>query len=126
MIPFYVGQKVTLKDPVPHGWQISAAEVGPEFGVVYTIRSMTTIGLRFHEITNPPIDTSDGFLERAFVARNFRPVVERPTDISIFKKMLNPTDYEKAMFIMNDAIHDALVNDFIRSGRKLKPSKAPI
>ena len=71
-------------------------EIGPVFGEVYTIRDIRCfafgVGLLFCELKNPPLYGIEGH----FCQSVFRPVVERKTDISIFKKMLTPSDAEVA------------------------------
>lgn len=96
---FVVGQKVVLIKPFPDH-EIERAEADgvilPSMAVVYTVRDIEPgvglyvgrFALRFIELVNPP-HHSNG-LEPAFVHTMFRPVVERKTDISIFKRMLTP------------------------------------
>lgn len=105
MIPFYVGQKVTMK-PTPPGWNwaLWKGEIGPKFGHVYTIRSIFLNGLRFVEIINPPIDTKEGFHECTFFPSRFRPALERPTDISFFERLLNPTPEELDQFNLDETV----------------------
>jgi hypothetical protein len=45
------------------------------------------LGLKFYELVYPLLP---GGFEYSFVSTSFRPVVDRKTDISIFKKMLAP------------------------------------
>jgi hypothetical protein len=70
----------------------------PVKGSVYTIRAFVegltldgqiAEGLIFEEIVNP---ISARGIEYSFKPIRFRPVVERKTDISIFTRMLNPTN----------------------------------
>lgn len=77
-----------------------AAEIGiklPVKGVVYTVRSVEIVyagqtHIKLHEIVNAPVQYGDvGLREQAFCHTSFEPVVERKTDISCFKAMLNPT-----------------------------------
>jgi hypothetical protein len=96
---FRVGQKVIC---VGHGrWSCyGRAPYVPVTGGIYTIRWTGVCSghpcLRFHELINPPYRWRDGFLECAFRiqnrdgAINFRPLVTRKTDISIFQRMLVP------------------------------------
>lgn len=96
---FDVGQKVVLARPFGYSSLYRAEEDGvtlPVKGVVYTIREFDDqrsagfeLALRVNEITNVP-HYSNG-LEPSFVVSLFEPVVERKTDISIFKAMLNPS-----------------------------------
>lgn len=87
MANFRVGQRVTPKRS--GSWRallsrriFAEGEEAPMFGRIYTIIEIatTTFGtvLRFPEF------------QQRFDAEEFRPVVERKTDISIFTKMLNP------------------------------------
>lgn len=93
---FHVGQKVTLKNDEP--WIRDANEICPAFGEVYTIHEIIAcsesaigFGLGLVEIRNTPHDYEGlGFRETVFPAEEFRPVVERKTDISIFTAMLTP------------------------------------
>jgi hypothetical protein len=98
---FHVGQNVTMIQT----WEQYLAgavnvnlpepdETIPEFGRVYTIRAVSLMWgrefLRFVEIVNPIKLFVEGLDEVVFPARNFRPVIERKTDISIFTSMLTP------------------------------------
>jgi hypothetical protein len=66
----------------------------PDKDGVYVIRefddSGSEPGLRLREIVNAPMQHTNvaGLIEPAFPVRYFRPVVSRPTDISLFTKML--------------------------------------
>ena len=88
---FYVGQKVVCVDD--RRGEADHSEITPVKCQIYTVRDVVEwrgqFGLRVHEILNP-VDPWLGE-ERAFYASRFRPVVERKTDISIFKAMLNPS-----------------------------------
>ena len=88
---FRVGQRVVCVDATWRNRKITCVLTK---GVVYTIRGFCEtsggfIGLLLEEIIQP-----DGFLEngqeRGFYKDRFRPIVERKTDISIFKAMLTP------------------------------------
>lgn len=94
---FYVGQKVVCVDDAVtssrRGW-FSAPNVKPTIGKVYTVRAVGEsvegfLGLRLHEL-NLCGKRGDGlfFIDNFYRASRFRPVVERKTDISIFKKIL--------------------------------------
>lgn len=89
---FHVGQRVTLKNPLPEAPYYG--EAAPMFGAVYTIRAIDDyscgVGLRFEEIHNKPNPYSVGTVEVAFRVEYFRPVVERKADIAIFQAMLTP------------------------------------
>jgi hypothetical protein len=90
---FYVGQKVVC---VNAGWLLSenlnpvSAEMSLTEGRVYTVvkirRERGVAGVRLAEADAAPC--------WGFLAERFRPVVERKTDISIFKAMLNPKTVE--------------------------------
>lgn len=84
---FRVGQKVVCIDSDDYGVTIE--------GKVYTIASVMPRGrsdrdgaicpgITLHEV--PPPTPHHGF-----DSRRFRPVVERKTDISVFKSMLTPS-----------------------------------
>lgn len=87
---FHSGQRVTLKRVCK--WRKTEPDRPyyyhgpfPEFGVVYVVS----------RIENPPglgcFLVLREFSDRAlFLADHFRPVVDRPTDISIFTRMLEP------------------------------------
>ena len=91
---FYVGQRVVYIGDGICGPEYSHLNIiMPVKNGIYTIREFTFYdgpGLRVVEIVNPPIDTTYGYLEVCWVQNNFRPFVERKTDISIFQKMLLP------------------------------------
>jgi hypothetical protein len=99
MAHFHVGQKVTVFKPFPACEIQRAKDEGvtlPVLGVVYTVRGMepgvwnsNETFIRLAEIVNGP-HVEDG-IEPSFSATRFRPVIERKTDISIFKAMLNPS-----------------------------------
>lgn len=95
---FQVGQKVVcVDDTFKDGYERLVKT--PVKGQVYTIRqlfkfkactgSVATIVL-LEEIVNPVQQWDAGVMEAGFVPRRFRPVVQRKTDISIFKSLLNP------------------------------------
>lgn len=103
MANFHVGQKVVCVRPSPLDPLVlhmlaSIGCVWPSIGQALTIRDVyigsfrgqPEVFLKFREIVNPPVHCPDGFREGGFIANRFRPVVERKTDISIFKAMLNP------------------------------------
>lgn len=96
---FRVGQKVVLVRPFGQLSLARAKQDGvilPSKGPVYTIRSFDdqrehgfALAILLNEITNPP-HYSNG-LESSFCLSLFEAVVDRKTDISIFKAMLNPS-----------------------------------
>lgn len=99
---FHVGQKVVC---LRKKWSVEAhpnleGVTFPVFNRVYTIRNMdylrTSYGegvvLWFREIRNPVVKFRDLTpMEAGFAARDFRPLRERKTDISIFTSMLTTT-----------------------------------
>lgn len=94
---FYVGQKVEC---IGHPETVHSyyGEIIPEVGAIYTVRNIHFIKdreqLRFVEIVNPINYYDSGPDECCFTAKFFRPIVERKTDISIFKAMLTPKSEE--------------------------------
>jgi len=98
---FRVGQKVVCIET----WSLNGTgygdEIGPIEGKIYTIRSIGVgfnshypdrLQVRLVEISNESrlYGGDRAKYEPAFGAYRFRPVVERKTDISIFKAMLTP------------------------------------
>lgn len=94
---FYVGQKVVC---VGNPAKIKAffGEAYPHIGGVFTIREIIQHAngesFRLVEIVNKAAPYVEGYMECYFRAKYFRPVVERKTDISIFKAMLTPKTVE--------------------------------
>lgn len=95
---FHVGQKIVLAKSFGALSTLRAAADGvvlPVEGEIYTLRefdpdmSNGILCIRLVEVRNAP-HIEDG-LEPSFEAALFRPVVERKTDISCFKAMLNPS-----------------------------------
>lgn len=88
-----VGQKVVriggvIAEYLPAKW--------PEMGKVYTVRTINVWDgydtlITLEEIDNSHMVPEYGKIEPGFQAKHFRPVIERKTDISIFKAMLNPS-----------------------------------
>ncbi len=101
MCNFRVGQKVVLVDDSTRGEGLPAKVFGfavPRRGEVYTVRFVGTVGfgrksvLLLEEINNHHAAMMLGLvIEPALAADRFRPVVERKTDIEIFRRMLNTT-----------------------------------
>lgn len=85
---FTVGQKVVCLSGENHPvlWT-------PKTGAIYTIRSVFVWNekayIRLQEHSSDRCDGPWG--EGGWDATRFRPVVERKTDISVFKAMLNPS-----------------------------------
>lgn len=93
MTQFHVGQKVVCIRDLSPLCQFYG-ETAPVVGEVYTVRAVKGfsrgIGLHFKEIRNKwHWYRLFLYCECWFVGKCFRPVVERKTDISIFKAMLN-------------------------------------
>lgn len=101
MCNFTVGQKVVCK-------RVKLSEAAkrvrfkcPLVGGVYTIRAINDWGddyvlLRFHELDNSDlIGSVDGYIEPGFCSRYFEPLVERKTDISALKSLLNTKPHDK-------------------------------
>ena len=93
MSNFRVDQKVVCIDD---DWGSAPLEgqvqYWPKKNDVYTVRAITVNGngkvfIRLREIMNPETDKHH---EAEFWAECFRPVVERKTDISVFRKLLQP------------------------------------
>lgn len=93
MSNFRVGQKVVCIDDVWPPYRHPLILLRPVHGEVYTIRFIEPaaygIGVLLEEIRNHPSVFRDGAGEPGFLARRFRPLIERKTDISIFTEMLN-------------------------------------
>ena len=90
---FYVGQKVvcikrglwmkntnTCLAPGPH----------PVYGQIYTVSD-----IMLARDGTPVIRLVEIGSVRPFAASRFRPAVEKPCDISVFTKMLTPTEKER-------------------------------
>lgn len=93
MSNFSVGQKVVCVDD---SWArlFRLLFATPRRGVVYTVRGKVVwagdAGLLLVEVVNPPTTFCDGtFGEVAFGVCAFRPLVSRPTDISVFREILD-------------------------------------
>lgn len=94
---FQIGQKVVCVAETSCGGY--GDEILPVVGAVYTVRGIDLnrsgckcpTGLWLCEIRNKERYYTDGLDECSFASDRFRPLIERKTDISIFKKMLTPT-----------------------------------
>ncbi len=75
----------------------------PVHNGIYTIRHIvfeavvkdtgeTVYAFLLEEIKNPPVETAEGWMEPNFLSVDFRPLVERKTDISVFEKLLLPNE----------------------------------
>lgn len=97
---FYVGQKVQHV-PIFGNWNNFERrfpdQTHPVPNGIYTIREIyleiddsgdETVAVKLKEIVNPIREYSTGYKEMGWVAVEFKPLEEKKTDISIFKKML--------------------------------------
>lgn len=97
MCNFRVGQKVVCKRVKIAEFAMSISFQCPLVGAIYTIRAINDWGggrvlLRFYELDNSHlIGLHGGTVEPGFPYTYFAPVVERKTDIEIFRAMLNTT-----------------------------------
>lgn len=102
MSNFRVGQKVVCEDAFVwrvRGGKSERSVTGLRVGAVYTICAIrylpdaTYRGFAGNYVLDLVEVKPDGSWRgsKGFAARRFRPVVERKTDISIFKAMLNPS-----------------------------------
>lgn len=87
---FYVGQRVVCVDDSPAS---DGCHVELKLGSVYTVSEahwcdIYDWGVLVIEAPRPP---ERPYFSPFYKGQRFRPVVERKTDISIFKAMLNPS-----------------------------------
>jgi len=106
MTQFHVGQKVVCvnaseMDEAPVGVRIVGDLDGLRKGAIYTVRSIYIdhvwggACIRLHEIERRPLSFFNGqYFESGYDPSRFRPIIERKTDISIFRAMLNPQKTE--------------------------------
>lgn len=104
MCNFRIGQKVVCinddRTP-PAGHQVLSPMILPDVGKVYTVRNVLpghvsgVPCIALDEIPDQQVDVLvHGVLrigDLVFTAEAFRPVVDKKTDISIFKAMLTPS-----------------------------------
>lgn len=102
MNTFYTGQKVVCIDDsnVPGEWGASVSEELHK-GKIYTVRwigmwtsyvdPVPILGVRLEELYR---DIGDGRGDVPFYAWRFRPLLEKKTDISIFRSLLNPARHK--------------------------------
>ncbi len=85
-----IGQKVVCINDVGGGRRLNANEIYPVKGTVYTIRGFKDKdALWLYEIRNKEQKYVDGFSELSFYAKHFRPIIDRPTDISFAYQILS-------------------------------------
>lgn len=86
---WFVGMKVVCVGRIICA---NGIEAYPVNGQVYTIRTITAydegVFIRLKEIVNPVLSYANGVEECDFHVEGFRPLQQRPTDISIFTAML--------------------------------------
>ena len=99
---FVVGQKVVCiaSDGGMEGFEVLSTYDQPIVGKIYTIRDVkigaiqNRVGLKFVEINDQRVFVRNGIVSGSvsilWEPTNFRPLNQRPTDISIFKAMLTP------------------------------------
>lgn len=87
---FRIGQKVVCVDASPY-YCTPRVSTSLRLNAVYTIRALHDL----YGITCVSVEEIEGGIEHAFAATRFRPVVTRKTDISIFTKLLTPTEPER-------------------------------
>jgi hypothetical protein len=85
---FYVGQKVVCVDATKIHTPLAPRMV--QRGGIYIVSALLGDNLLIEGHPNPGMGAAD----IGWRAYRFRPVVERKTDISIFKAMLNPKTAE--------------------------------
>lgn len=94
---FYIGQRVECVDADPECGRIFWPGEQLRLGQIYTVAAIVDnpsgyAAIAIREVPRHSIAVSHGY--RGFKASRFRPIVERKTDISIFKAMLNPSKQE--------------------------------
>lgn len=109
LMAFNVGQKVVCvggsEARLPYQtrkfwahWRRAWGVAAPAKGSIYTIRETRnrkdgTQGVRLVEIVNPICEWSDAPPQEPWYhAEDFRPLLDRPTDIEVFKCLLVPAD----------------------------------
>jgi hypothetical protein len=93
---FRVGQKIVCVDSRSGSGRWTDND-GPVEGSIYTVRRCFVDGdgdaiLHLAEIARGPVARMRHGDNAGYSATRFRPIVERKTDISIFTKMLTPSD----------------------------------
>lgn len=89
---FRVGQKVVcVLECLPQ-----PGKTAPVKGAVYTVRDILEwhgcLGVRLQEIHNDPWDTDIGFIELGFRIEQFRPFIDRESNMSTFAGMLKQNE----------------------------------
>ena len=92
---WHVGQRVVCVDGKIELSRVYKWERLPVEGSIYTIRAIVPcddvgpVAFRLVEIRNRPAKYETRVRELSFLARRFRPVVERGADISVFTSILD-------------------------------------
>lgn len=85
---WHVGQRVVCVKEFP--LKTLRENIPVNKGTVYTIRDIIShqqqIGLKFYEIINKKQNTTEGYVERSYHEKNFKPLDEKRIDI--FRAML--------------------------------------
>lgn len=107
---FRIGQKVVcVDDSVVVGLWDGGFNV--KKGAVYTVRGIEPPceclgasygGLFLCEVVDVPESTCCGVREPSYRAYRFRPIVERKTDISIFKKLLTSAQRKRELVVVDE------------------------
>jgi hypothetical protein len=88
---FHVGQKVVCVDiTTPSAKNYPFFNTFLKKGNIYTVRSCHQHS--YEGETGPAVCVND---MRTYWAFRFKPLIERKTDISIFKKLLNPKNHKE-------------------------------
>lgn len=99
---FFIGQKVVC---IAKGtWELTKKKhpgvIVPVRGNIYTVREtyrdpfFGIEGIRLREVVNSSVTFFNGtpyYIELGWLPQEFKPLEERETDISIFKKLLKPS-----------------------------------
>lgn len=99
---FKIGQKVEYIGMLPVDRMMIYAGPIPKRRTPYTVsNSYMSDNWSMIELIELPTP-EDSLFCPGFNARDFVPIVERRTDISVFKKLLNPTPQERRELIGHD------------------------
>lgn len=83
---FHIGQKVECIETSPRGTAIK--------GQIYTVSWIAPPG-RFSKPAIRVVEIPCHPVTGGFWASRFRPIIERKTDISIFRELLNPANHRE-------------------------------
>ena len=99
---FRVGQKVVCVDADGLQSDRSIFSSLPQVGSVYTVREIIPSDCGWPRVPALTLNEIKGEwdpmwgVEYSFLATRFRPIVDRTTDISVFKEMLHPSKIAEA------------------------------